>query len=709
MPYYLTNYRIQFKCTPQGALGIHSTVNIDIADTESGETEEWGYVELKGAVDAFKIDVVNNDEDKYSPIKAKKATIQFNSTQNFDLNTFTGNDDRYLVRAWVQETSATLFKGFLVMDDMTEPYLPKPNVVTLVATDNIGLLKDVALTKPDGTNPRGMFTLIEYISWCLQKTGLQGDIYVCNNVKEEHAWDKIIYESQYLNSKTFEQEIGESEDCYTVLEKILGEHCFLTQIGGDWYIMRLDEYEWATQHFRLHRFDYEGTFIETLNNYNLDMVIGAGNDMKFSQEATEVGLLRPQKFVKETYNFEYPLEIVDNIDFERGTYIEDSEYTYEEDGETFTVRHYTVDDWTVYQGAFPYPITNKATGSMDAYIVKVTNEQGDEVERYLNTEPPNDSLYHFIQCNSVPMGKKDKVDFSVDFAYNENVAGSGTLGMVVYVWLEGEDGSYWQWGSNTLHENKWHVLSSNNLQYETGIRYGWDRANHDETEYQSITGTIGAMPVPGYLYIGFRAFPGGLFNTQTRYQNLQFTYKPFINGSYLKYKGQHHKVSQEAGLRSSREETVYISDSPRKLFKGALHYGVTLEVLGIEFTQYYLSTRFWNAGVPDLYDEPTDEALHPFGHIQAFEVWNQNNRVMRLFDATIQGLQLNSICPDVIHRFRFTDASIHNNNKFFVLLHYSMDFYTGEWTGTFAEVFDTAIGKEYESEKEFKYVSDRER
>jgi hypothetical protein len=688
MPYYLTNYRIQFKCTPQGALGIHSTVNIDIADTESGETEEWGYVELKGAVDAFKIEVVNNDEDKYSPIKAKKATIQFNSTQNFDLNTFTGNDDRYLVRAWVQETSATLFKGFLVMDDMTEPYLPKPNVVTLVATDNIGLLKDVALTKPDGTNPRGMYNLITYIAWALQKTGLEGDIYVGNNVKEYHDQDMIMYESQYLEARTFEAEINESEDCYTVLEKILGEHCFLTQIGGDWYIMRLDEYEWATQHFRIHRFDYEGTFIETLNNYNLDMVIGAGNDMKFSQEATEVGLLQRKKHVKETYSYDFPLEIIDNIDFERGNELTHTgtDYTYE------------IDDWT--WGRW-YETNVSIAASGQPYIYRQIID-GYEKERYI-VLPDAESLPNaMLRSNAVPLGEKDKGTISVDF---RQVSPSSNLGVsVTGLLFMGMSGANYVWSSTFWFQTTGALNSMSASQH-------FYASTDDKTEWQNQSIDFGPVPEDGHLYVFLSCAPGDGSDPSRRmhYQNLRFEYKPFINGSYQKYKAQYTKVSQSGNLRSTRDREIYISDSPKKLFKGALMRRVLVEILGIEFKIYYLTNQFWNAGVPDLYDEPTDEALHPFGHIQAFEVWNQNNRVMRLFDATIQGLQLNTVVPDVIHRFRFSDASIHNNNKFFVLLHYSMDFYTGEWTGTFAEVFDTTIGKEYESEKEFKYVSDRER
>jgi hypothetical protein len=69
------------------------------------------------------------------------------------------------------------------------------------------------------------------------------------------------YDVVYLDAKTFESEIGESENCYTVLEKILGEDCFITQWKGNWWIFRLDEME--NNPVYVAEFDLVGTYIST--------------------------------------------------------------------------------------------------------------------------------------------------------------------------------------------------------------------------------------------------------------------------------------------------------------------------------------------------------------------------------------------------------------------------------------------------------------
>lgn len=48
---------------------------------------------------------------------------------------------------------------------------------------------------------------------------------------------------RYLHALTFETNIGEFDDCYTVLEKILGENSYLSQEKNRWYIKRVDEYD----------------------------------------------------------------------------------------------------------------------------------------------------------------------------------------------------------------------------------------------------------------------------------------------------------------------------------------------------------------------------------------------------------------------------------------------------------------------------------
>ncbi|MEQ1678917.1 MAG: hypothetical protein ABL876_19635, partial [Chitinophagaceae bacterium] len=90
--------------------------------------------------------------------------------------------------------------------------------ITLTAVDGLGSLKNKTLKDFTDANPSGKHKIIEYIAWCLKQTGVEENINVVMNIREEDdgtiaaAPSKHFYNTQYLDAKTFESEIGESED-----------------------------------------------------------------------------------------------------------------------------------------------------------------------------------------------------------------------------------------------------------------------------------------------------------------------------------------------------------------------------------------------------------------------------------------------------------------------------------------------------------------
>jgi hypothetical protein len=86
----------------------------------------------------------NNDNPK-EPIKASTLEINLLNEGNVTpIDTFLSNeDDTYLV--YFLQGTDLLFKGYLVQDDFSELMVDYTHEVKLLATDNLGLLKDVAL------------------------------------------------------------------------------------------------------------------------------------------------------------------------------------------------------------------------------------------------------------------------------------------------------------------------------------------------------------------------------------------------------------------------------------------------------------------------------------------------------------------------------------------------------------------------------------
>lgn len=144
-------------------------------------------IDLPGAGDPVHIQTVDNSEDKFTVFKSKKATIRFRNDNNINYSTFaTGEDDRFPVEITINDLF--VFKGFLEQSDIQEPFLPQDEQeVQLIAIDGLAYLKDVALTDFNGETPRLRNRMIDYLAWCLSKTGNELNINVVNNLKEQDS------------------------------------------------------------------------------------------------------------------------------------------------------------------------------------------------------------------------------------------------------------------------------------------------------------------------------------------------------------------------------------------------------------------------------------------------------------------------------------------------------------------------------------------
>lgn len=680
-----TAYRMQFY-NVEGA-----NVTVYIYDTTSLVGPPDSYIDLEGSGDPFHLFTVNNDEDLFAPIRALQAEIRFLSTDTTNVSSFFTNDDnRWQVEAYVE--SVCVFIGFLLLDDVNEDFLDPTtgNEVTLIATDNIGKLKDSPLLDFDGLNPRGYYTLAEYVGMALNATGLSLNINICHNVREENHPTKVMYDSCFLQSKTFERDINESVNAYQVLEMILGEDSFITQYLGEWWIMRLDEIQGVGIR---NIFNPAGVYSSSAS---LDLVstIGPNESIFFSDRATFVKPKQPVKNLRLTYNYNFPREIVDNIDFSRGTVptVTGAPYV-DTDGLTKVEKRYVLEDWTTKAGSELSP----ASPTVTAYLRRIfVNEY--EKERYA-VLPVTASLtpVHWLESNRVPIGNKDKFTFNVDFALESNIGGTGTVEQEVQIMLYGDDGSKWVYGNRPLlgEEYKWALYTGTGTG-DLKIRTSYARSTTDEREWQSVSADVRPVPVSGEISI--RLLQSGFQNTTvTKFANVQFEYVPFINGSYAKYNGQFHNISQN--IRNQvRENEVDISDGPRKLFKGALFV--------YNGTAYVLAGRFYD-GLQFGSTVPADAYLHPFGFNQAFSVWNKNNRSFSQFDIHCQGLNSTVNIPSFMHRIGINEVSPYTTDKKFSLVHFDMDFKLCELKGLLCEVAQTGIPNVYTDTYQFKYVSER--
>lgn len=385
------------------------------------------------------------------------------------------------------------------------------------------------------------------------------------------------YDIVYIDSKTFEQEINLSQDCYTVLEKLLGQNGFITQWKGAWYILRIDEID--SFDYIVTEFDTDGILVGSTTQ-DISKAVGRAEDTKFANADTLLRFLRPHGYIRETYNYDYPLEAPCNSDFQRG-------------GLTNTIsafeKDFNIDCWTKRRGlpgGYISPIT------ITDYIKRLYNANGYEIERYIYITPQvghsgfSSTDEEYIESEAIPVLINDKFTASIDWRLGVDLTTSSASPRLFRMVLHGTDGSWWVLGrpsdiSGTDSTLTWYDTSGwtvNTARGKTGIVFG----DQDETKWQNIEWEAPPVPVSGDLYMWVAQFYQSSttgVNTTIYYDNLRFEYIPYANGSYQKFSGQSTQTTRpETGYLAKQENEVFISDAPFPFAKGAMFFATFEEI-----------------------------------------------------------------------------------------------------------------------------------
>lgn len=478
------------------------------------------------------------------------------------------------------------------------------------------------------------------------------------------------------------------------IEIILGHEARIFQYQGIWHIMRVDEVEDSTRGLFITTYDSSGSFVANLGEVDYRKEIGHIHDIKFIVQ-TIITQNRARKSLRLTYKYETPKELPCNIDFSRGT---------NETVVSSTEKKYDISCWTLREGGPGYYGTVDGT---TATIRKIFNANDEETERYVLLTPRssfesssiNDITY--IESEGIEITEKDKFELSIDFKLTNTTSGTPDVKLLRAV-IFGDDGSYWILGEDTIGDgnHKWFDTSL----FTINTAKGEVRIDTDNEDWQSVNWSAPAAPVTGKLYIWlnqFRQNSNSFYNQNIKYANLSFSYIPYINGSYRPYTGQYHEVTQDGNYKAKIDEQVYMSDSPNKIFKGAL--------FEFDGSIYNLSGLFYNAAV-NPGGPPDDSYKQRYGLLQLFDVWNQYKNEMRIIQGSLQGVDLdktkNSLPypAHLINKWNPTDTSFHVINKYFILLHFDQGYGNAGWTGVFREVVDLTKTKSYTGNT-FKYLS----
>jgi hypothetical protein len=631
--------------------------------------------------------IIDNDEDKFTPVRSRQLEIRLHSSSNININTFASSDDRrFTVKHYINDVLQ--FTGFLSTADLQQDFQPDPNVITLVAMDGLGFLADIRLREFGGDIPEGGNKLLDYLLWCLYATGLRLNVNIVFNIREvtapslnsDNDGTGHFFNQIGVDALTWEDGVGERLTCMDVLERILKPGMTISQYLGEWWIIRLDEQDFNLTH-TFYKWDWQGNFLIKGTALHED-TIGSGDDHEFINDDAVVSLSQAFRKLELKYALQNPEEVPCNIDFERGDVIDDSipaSITYE------------LDCWTKWREN--YPTSGLIPADTNIYTRR-RFENGYEKERFVVIENVDDPS-NLIMSSDIIVQAKDKIRVGMTRSLNADVGGSGFYrdhGMQVR--LYGDYGTFWTLQGETSVGDQLEWVQSD-ADFTTFNNYLWFEGDvsRDMTEIESLYGNTLSPPLPvgGILRILALQSQRDDWNRDTYIHSVEFELQQYINGSYQKYTAQQHIVEQGVNNQSVKEEDVYISDSPHPMFKGALKiYNNSLE-------RWVLAGLFYNAAT-----EPNGVVnAKRYGEIQAFDVWNQVNRIFSTFEGEIDHA---TPVPAVINRYVLSDANENTAHRYFILLWYELDHHSCAWTGVLTEVASSVINKQYTGNS-FKYVT----
>lgn len=593
---------------------------------------------LFGTDDCLTLRSTGGDEDKMSPILGTEALINIvvgkitvggvtwdNDTLTIsDLIAQHDNDIRVTIYK-DKDYSKSVFQGFIVVEDNSQPFLDPPFVLSVRALDGLGLLKGVDFTDTEGNIFSGSLTPVSWLAQILNKTGQTLNIRVYFNFYNSLFVTVRPPEGFTINARTFltgqstvttdptvDLAAGEADDCYTALEKIVRcMRCRLFQEDGVWNLVNLDEYANP-----LGPIFYEyslGTAVDGIipvtcvarsNGESYDINVGSDQIIHPVQDDATRALKLATKWEKLSYSYDQSLNKICNQDLTQGnrnaTYdgtipssIYDQTIT---PAVTFNTQGYDafclplLDSNTVNQylpGSAPHK---------NAYIRQIVDSLGFSIDRFLVIEQNPATYNAFLRSSVFQADINDIVQLTFSWRTYNNVhttAGSFRDFTCCALYLAGEDGTFWalddvldgssgtvvdqyvwrQTDSNYIYPNPGFSPYTPQLRTQsindTGLNWNSVSINTTNTKLSPYA----RIPISGDLTVLFTCQCPVDMNADVKevwFQNINVTILSFLQGSYVQLKGDFNYASSNNNIKQTYSEDIQISDSPKRYFKGAI-------------------------------------------------------------------------------------------------------------------------------------------
>jgi hypothetical protein len=654
---YGIKYRITFK-TLQGDT---CKVNFFI-DGYSG-----AITDLDPASNPFVLQEFNSDEDIYKPLRPQQATINFISQPSVSIDDFLSNSDTYCYVAFEFLSAVQYYwVGYLLQDDFQETWQDTNHIITLRATEGLGMLQSQPLTDNAGDELIGRYTPWQFIQYAAYGT-IQSFV--------EHKVISNLYHSSmdqtstvpsigqcYVDARTFSIGDGEYDNKYNVLDKVNSAFSqTLLQYKGKWVIFRPEELFMSTaQSLRQFNVTLLGT---TISNNRYDIEVGVNEDIKPIAPEMLRFINRPTKIDEVTFNYEMPSELLCNQNLSRGDLLSSGS----------GVKLYDVEQWDLNAGTFAGSRESPFTSSSTHYRKETIDVDGNVIDNYLYAGEETIYDYNWWQSCDVAVALGDIITLSFSWRWSEGNTIIGTdrifyVGQLLYK----ADGVPAQ-RRGLAEDGTWFTYPStwDSVAYASQPYFKIDMSTLDISQNGWVTYTIVTQPVvkDGIVRLLLTNTSGATAN-ENLWKNIEFSIDSKVNGVYLDtISGDYDRFTKAEDIRSNFTDQIYLEDLNNSNLMGCI----------FDETNTFRTTPTWGRYRYQLESEP-------FKKQNLIANWERTRFHRNKIDVNLFGLKYGSEPIGLLNTIKFVDDD--PNKLYYIANLKEIDFASATWQATLVEVYD---------------------
>ena len=587
---------------------IDNSWRIDIEEKDySGTTTTF-----LGSGTPIRIKYTNNGEEKFSPIAASEAIIQFVDDDFLLENIIDPDDKKY--RISIYQDDVLQWRGLLATDDCNELYQSGYRVFELVAVDGLGLLKNY-----EATLDYGYYSLLDVIRHCLTSTETELKIFVecrvsadnMSNLEANNPFDQCR-----VHSKLFNYTDGGPVTLYEILETIMSSFfCTLFQHGGRWVIRRMPDMVYGST-LQGRDYDWPGpTGTDLLLSYEFtrftDFIpINAGHRLSF---------IKPSATSTVKHNYLLP-DVPINSDLTEGDRWPEMDST--------NKLAYRINLWNYESGAVTAP-----TILNTAYRIEEYDADGNLSGGYVVLPDGGTNDERLLNMDGVYVEQGDKFSFSAETRLDQDLAGSGT-GVALRIRLVGDSGQHYTWDET----NGWTATLTSAIGSSAYTRtYA---AGDDLTEWVSFNVNCDGFPEGGYFQVFISEWSTGV--RESWFKGVTQSLQLYLGQSLGTLQGEQSVSSNTTVSNKDSERLIKLGQTPKRTYASTLFEIFTITL-----------TTNWNRYGEAL----TGQRLIDINS----DIWHeQQNRVFKKLEGDYKGVRMSAqdyklVNPGCV--FYFNDAS----------------------------------------------------